>query len=281
MEPENNNAAAGAGGGDSYIEKLTLTDPLREPVIRSAINTLQPPAGSRGLDAGCGIGLQALSLLEAVQPGGHVTCLDQSSEFLAHAKQILATAGRAGQVSFRQGDINKLPFGDNSFDWVWSADCAGYPAREPLSFAAEFVRVARPGGVVAILIYSSQNLLPGYPLLEARLNATVSGIAPFEKDMKPGLHSLRALGWLREAGLKKVRAKTFAGGFHAPLSDDIREALISLLQMRWINVEPELTREDRAEYRRLCRPESPDFIINLPDYYAFFTYSLFWGEVSI
>jgi hypothetical protein len=30
----------------------------------------------------------------------------------------------------------------------------------------------------------------------------------------------------------------------------------------------------------LCRAESPDFILDLPEYYAFFTYSLFSGRVS-
>jgi demethylmenaquinone methyltransferase/2-methoxy-6-polyprenyl-1,4-benzoquinol methylase len=37
---------------------------------------------------------------------------------------------------------------------------------------------------------------------------------------------------------------------------------------------------DRAEYQRLCKPESPDFILNLADYYAFFTYSMFRGVVA-
>ena len=31
--------------------------------------------------------------------------------------------------------------------------------------------------------------------------------------------------------------------------------------------------------QRLCEPGSADFILDLPDYYAFFTYSMFWGQV--
>ena len=34
-----------------------------------------------------------------------------------------------------------------------------------------------------------------------------------------------------------------------------------------------------AEFQRLCQPDSPDFILNLPDYYAFFTYTMFYGKV--
>jgi demethylmenaquinone methyltransferase/2-methoxy-6-polyprenyl-1,4-benzoquinol methylase len=116
--------------------------------------------------------------------------------------------------------------------------------------------------------------------LEARLNATSSGIAPFVKWKNPELHFLRALGWFRDAGLEESRARTFAGDAYAPLSDDVRNALIALFQMRWPRVESELAQEDREKYQRLCLPESPDFILNHPDYYAFFTYTMFHGKVA-
>jgi hypothetical protein len=60
---------------------------------------------------------------------------------------------------------------------------------------------------VAILFWSSQQLLPGYPLLEARLNASRAARFPYTDNTKP------------------------------------------------------------------------DFVLNLPDYYAFITYSLFCGKV--
>ena len=143
----------------------------------------------------------------------------------------------------------------------------------------ELARVVKPVGLVVLLGWSSQQLLPGYPLLEARLNATASGIAPFVKGKRSELHFLRALGWFREAGFEEATAHTFVGDVHAPLSDDLRSALTSLFQMRWGEPQSELTQEDWAEYQRLCQPESPDFIPNLPDYYAFFTYSMFRGRV--
>jgi len=48
--------------------------------------------------------------------------------------------------------------------------------------------------------------------------------------------------------------------------------------MRWPNAAPELSADDLAEFQRLCLPDSPDFILNLPDYHAFFTYTMFWGN---
>jgi hypothetical protein len=56
--------------------------------------------------------------------------------------------------------------------------------------------------------------------------------------------------------------------------------MIALFQMRWPDVESELAQEDLAGYRRLCLPDSQDFIVDHPDYYAFFTYSMFHGKVA-
>jgi len=265
---------------NTYAYKLHLSDFLRESTILSAIQALQLPAGSIGLDAGCGIGSHTLLLAEAVAPDGHVTGLDRATEFLTYARESAEKAGMSERVCFREGDINKIPFDDNTFDWLWSVDCAGYAPLDPIPLLKKLARVVKPGGRVAILGWSSQQLLPGYPLLEARLNATSLGIAPFAAGRNPEMHFMRALGWFHSAGLEEPTARTFVGDVHAPLTEKIRNSLISLFQMRWGNPRSELTQEDWAEYQRLCQPESPDFILNLPDYYAFFTYSLFHGKVT-
>ncbi len=280
MENEENSTSSEAPDTDTYIQRLMVFNTLREPTLRSAIQALQLPSGSRGLDAGCGIGLPALLLAEAVGPPGHVTGLDLSPEFLVYAKEIVEKAGLSEQISFQEGDVNKLPFDNDTFDWVLSVDCVGYAPLESLPLVKELARVVKPGGSVAIIAWSSEKLLPGYPLLEAHLNATFSGIAPFTEGKSPELHLLRALGWFRDAGLEEPTVRTFAGDAYAPLTDDLRSALIALFQMRWPGVESELTQEDWAEYRRLCLPESPDFILSHPDYYAFFTYSMFHGKVA-
>jgi ubiquinone/menaquinone biosynthesis C-methylase UbiE len=265
---------------DISVRMAYASNPLREPVLRAAIEALGLAPGSRGLDAGCGIGLQLLLLAEAVGPAGHVTGLDLSPEFLVLAEELVQKAGLSKRISFREGDVSKLPFDDNSFDWAWSVDCVGYAPMDPLPLVKELARVVRPGGCVAILAWSSEKLLPGYPLLEAHLNATSAGIAPFFKGGKPESHFLRALSWFREVGLEEPTARTFAGDVHAPLKDDLRSALTALFEMRWPGVESELTPEDRTVFRRLCLRTSPDFIVDRPDYYAFFTYSMFHGRVG-
>ena len=267
-------------GIDHTVRIAHLFHRLREPVFRSAIQALQLPLGSRGLDAGSGIGLQTLLLAEAVGPAGHVTGLDLSPEIVAYAKDMVKKAGLSERIAFREGDVNKLPFEDDTLDWAWSVDCVGYGPIEPLPLIKELARVVKPGGSVAILAWSSERLLPGYPLLEARLSATSAGIAPFAKGRKPESHFFRALGWFRDAGLEECMARTFAGDAHAPLTGDLYSTLTSLFEMRWPVVESELTEDDWAQVRRLCLPESPDFILKHPDYYAFYTYSMFHGRVT-
>ena len=264
---------------DAYIKRLLEANPLREPVLRSAIQGLQLPPGSRGLDVGCGIGLQELLLADAVGNGGHITGMDIVPEFLAFGENLAGQAGLSERITFREGDMNRLPFADDTFDWAWSADCIGYPAGELSHSLKELGRVVRPGGGVILLAWSSQQVLPGYPILEAQLNATCSAYRPFLKGKSPELNFLRALRWFGEAGLEEVKAQTFVGEVQDPLSSGERAALISLFEMLWGQPQPEVSPEDWREYQQLCKPESGDFILDQPGYYAFFTYSMFRGIV--
>ena len=265
---------------ESYIQGLLVSAPLRDSTLRAMIKALQLPMGSRGLDAGCGIGLQCLQLADEVGPAGHVTGLDVSSEMLAHGREIVKEARLSERISFQEGDVADLPFDDNAFDWAWSSDCVGYGPWEPLPLLKELARVVKPGGIVSIAAWSSEQLLPGYPQLEARLGATSVGLAPFVQGKRPDLHFLRALGWFHELGLRESRAKVFTDSVYAPLSDEIRAALVALFDMRWPGVSAELSPGDSAEFQRLCLPDSPDFILNLPDYLASFTYTMFWGRTA-
>jgi demethylmenaquinone methyltransferase/2-methoxy-6-polyprenyl-1,4-benzoquinol methylase len=265
---------------DLYIQRALESNAIREPVMRSVIQALRLPQGTHGLDAGCGIGLQMPLLAEAIGANGHVTGLDLMPELIAYGETMVKQVGLSGQLTFQQGDVKDLPFEDDTFDWVWSADCVGYPAAELTPLLKELIRVTKAGGSVAILAWSSQQILPGYPLLEARLNATCSAYIPFLKETSPQQNFMRALRSFHEAGLEQCRAQTFVGDIQAPLGNEQRNALLSLFEMLWGEQQPEVSAQDRAEYERLCKPASKHFILELPDYYAFFTYTMFRGRVS-
>lgn len=263
------------------IQALEESNPLRESTLQSAIAALNLAPGTHGLDIGCGIGLQALLLAQATQPGGQITGVDISPELLAYARQKVLATTLADRIRFEEGNMSRLPFEDDTFDWAWSADCVGYPAGDHLPVLREIARVVRPGGIVAILAWTSQQVLPGYTLLEARLNATRSAYAPFLQGTAPEAHFLRAVRWFPEAGIENTVCRTFVGEIQAPLRPEIRTALASLFDMLWFGSPGEPTEADMLEFRRLCDPGSPDFILNMPAYYAFFTYTMITGRVRI
>ncbi len=261
------------------IQRLVDANPIREPVLRSVIGALDLPDGSRGLDVGCGIGFQARLLAEAVGPRGHVTGVDISPAFLARGRALATEAGLGDRIEFRTGDMRRLPFGDGAFDWAWSADCVGYPTGDPASVLDELVRVVRPGGTIVLLGWSSQQVLPGHPVLEARLNATASAYLPYLAGKDADQHYLRAGRWFKDAGLEETCALTFVGDVRAPLSPGERVATAALFEMLWVEPGPGSPRDDWDERSRICLPGSPDFILDEPGYYAFFTYTAFRGTI--
>ena len=264
---------------EEYLKRLDLSNVLRYPLIKNVINSLQLSSGSKGLDAGCGNGYFTLMLAETVGHSGHVTGLDIEELFLTNGRALASQAELAERISFTRGDVKELPFNDNVFDWAVSIDLIGYAILQvhPAALLKELARVVRPGGIIYILMWSSQLLLPGYPALEARLNATTSGVAPFDEKMKPELHYMCALEWFKQAGMSETKAQTFVGDINPPLSKEKRKALLDLFEMRWGGDNTELLEEDRLEYKRLCSGDSPDCILDIPGYYGFFTYSLFQG----
>lgn len=107
-------------------------------------------AGSRVLDAGCGVGSWALGLAKCFD---QVVALEHHSERLALSRDVFATLGVPNVTTLR-GTIEALPFPDKSFDGVF---CHGVifltDWRKSL---AELVRVLVPGG----RIYISFDSLP-------------------------------------------------------------------------------------------------------------------------
>lgn len=75
------------------------------------------PAGSRVLEAGCGVGAQTLTLAEK-SPRAHILSVDISQESLSKAQSLIREKGLLN-VAFERADIFSLPFGEASFDHVF------------------------------------------------------------------------------------------------------------------------------------------------------------------
>lgn len=108
------------------------------------IDQLQLKPGTRVLDVACGTGNTAIP---AAQKGASVTGVDIASNLLAQARQRAQQAGVSAE--FREGDAEQLDFPEASFDVIISVFGAMFAPR-PERVAAEFLRVCRPGGTIAM-----------------------------------------------------------------------------------------------------------------------------------
>jgi ubiquinone/menaquinone biosynthesis C-methylase UbiE len=252
---------------------------FRKPLFKLIIKSLDLPNGSNGLDAGCGIGFFTKILAKFIGSFGTVIGVDVSKEFISYAN-----SNKFPNIQFDEGDINSLYYKDNSFDWIWSADTVwpgpkeiGCPTRDISTIIKQFYRVLKPRGKIIILYWTSQKFLPGYPLLEARLNTLSGATAPFIDGMNPIQHIMNAKHWLANTGFKDISAKTFLADINAPLNDNTKNALLLFFKMLWGDSEDQFSEKDWEEYKRICDPNSSEYILNNKHYYGFYTYTLFSG----
>lgn len=99
--------------------------------------------GQRLLDVGCGTGVVTLT---AARLGANATGLDLTPELLAHARENATLMGLLARLD--EGDVEALPFSDESFDVVVSQFGHMFAPRPELALS-EMLRVLRRGGVLA------------------------------------------------------------------------------------------------------------------------------------
>jgi SAM-dependent methyltransferase len=135
---------------DGHEPLLRQLDPAAELLCDLAL--VAP--GKRVLDAGAGDGNVALA---AARRGAEVDACDIAPRMVARGRARCAAEGVA--VSWREGDVQALPYPDAGFDAVISSFGA-YLAPRPAAAAHELVRVTRPGGVFALSAWIPRGL-PG------------------------------------------------------------------------------------------------------------------------
>jgi SAM-dependent methyltransferase len=198
---------------EPFTKSLERMNRFQEPEARALISDLQLPAGSSGLDVGCGVGLYTLWLAEAVGATGRVLGIEPTAERAEAARELMGGGIDSGRLEFRAGDGTALDMEARSFDWVWCGDVLHHIV-ETETALAEFRRVVRPGG--RIIVKESQVLsamfLPGHPELERRIQ-----LAEIERTREEGggrsflERRQTTLASLRAAGLDAVSVRTYLG----------------------------------------------------------------------
>ena len=100
--------------------------------------------GERVLDLGSGAGTDSLVAAQMVGPVGSVIGIDMTPEMLVKARAAAAELG-AEHVRFVKGEVERLPFADESFDVVISNGVIDLVPDKDVVFA-ELYRVLSPGG---------------------------------------------------------------------------------------------------------------------------------------
>jgi len=115
----------------------------REATVELARRASLKP-GSQVLDVGCGLGGSARYL--AAERQCRVTGIDLTQEYVDVANALADMVGLSDNVAFRQASALEIPFGDASFDVVWTQHVQMNIA-DKRAFYLEIARVTRPKGL--------------------------------------------------------------------------------------------------------------------------------------
>jgi SAM-dependent methyltransferase len=140
----NEDAAVRWASGDLYEPYVGRWS---RPVAREFLAWLNAPVGMDWLDVGCGTGVVPEAIAQRCAPR-RLAGIDPSAGFLDFARQRLKDAG----AELYQADARDLPFAAAQFDRVVSGLVLNFVPDQPLALA-EMVRVARPGGEVALYVW--------------------------------------------------------------------------------------------------------------------------------
>lgn len=125
---------------------------LFDRMIEETVGKIDPTKGDKVLDIGCG---RAVDAIKIAARGGKPVGLEPSQTMLRHSKDCVNESGNS--VGLVQGIGEKLPFKDNSFDWVM---CKGaldhFP--DPYKTMEEISRVLKTDGRAVISIANFESL---------------------------------------------------------------------------------------------------------------------------
>lgn len=170
--------------------------------------SLELPAGSKVLDAGCGNGYVALHF---ARRGLLVQGVDIMENHVRWAQQEIKAHGMENLVTARVGDYHYLDWiPDSSLDGVYTMETFVH-APDPKRALSEFFRVLKPGGSIAMHEYwhvgEADTRETPRGLIQAAERVEKYGAMPTHKHLTEGVLQ----NWLKDQGFTGIEEVDLSG----------------------------------------------------------------------
>ncbi|HBB88734.1 MAG TPA: hypothetical protein DC047_14075 [Blastocatellia bacterium] len=194
-----------------------LIEKMFAPLTRALIEEAQIVAAQSVLDIGGGAGEPSLTIAGVVGLSGHVTFTDPTAGMVKAAGEESERRGLKN-IEFHQAAAEKLPFANNAFDVVVGRLSAMFFA-DVSGALREILRVVRPGGRLALLVWADQELNPFFSVITEVLNKFVES-QPEGEDAPTAFRFARSgklTKLLEEAGAVSVKERALKFDTEAPI----------------------------------------------------------------
>ncbi|HXL82243.1 MAG TPA: class I SAM-dependent methyltransferase [Pyrinomonadaceae bacterium] len=194
-----------------------LIEKMYAPLTRALIEEAQIVAGQSVLDIGGGAGEPSLTIARVVGLSGHVTYTDPTAGMVKAAREESERRGLSN-LEFHQHPAEKLPFANSSFDVAVGRLSAMFFS-DVFPALRQILRVVKPGGCVAFLVWADRELNPFFSVITETLNQFVPA-EPEDEDAPAAFRFARPgklAKLLEEAGAVSVNERTLKFDTDAPI----------------------------------------------------------------
>lgn len=202
--------------GASAQDWASYQEVTLQPVFEHVIEGLKATSAHRILDVGCGSGLFCQL---AAQQGFQVWGFDATPELIEIAQH------KTPEGDFQTGDMEDLPYADQSFDLVTGFNSFQYAA-QPVQALKEAYRVLKPAGKLGIVIWGKAQNCQAAVYLKA-----LGSLMPPPPPGTPGPFALSEDGALEslvtQANFKVVKKESVSSPFVYTTLEQALKGLLS------------------------------------------------------
>jgi ubiquinone/menaquinone biosynthesis C-methylase UbiE len=250
----------------AFLQELYVATDWGERFATLVDEHVKLPKKGRVLYVAAGTGAHAIAMRE--RAGGDVTfvCIDESEECLelARAKAMVIRA----ELEFRRAQLEDLGFEDDQFELVIGDASLVATERLP-EIIAELVRVAAPGGTVALNVATAASFAEFYSVYwEALRSAGLEEYGPEVETLireRPAVAAIEALA--EREGLEKITSWTSAEELYYESGEEFLNAplIADFLLKSWLESLPDDETRARVtgEIARIVDAERQDMDFTL------------------